>query len=68
MKALNDISVAIEDGEFVYVVGHSGAGKSTFIKLLYREERATHGSVIVNDLDLTKIPNHRVHKLSLIHI
>ncbi|MGL6058863.1 MAG: cell division ATP-binding protein FtsE [Culicoidibacterales bacterium] len=62
MKALNDISVAIEDGEFVYVVGHSGAGKSTFIKLLYREERATSGSVIVNDLDLTKIANHRVHK------
>lgn len=62
MKALNDISVDIQEGEFVYVVGHSGAGKSTFIKLLYREERATQGHVLVDGLDLTKVTNRRVHK------
>lgn len=41
VRALNDVNLTIEPGEFVYVIGTTGAGKSTFIKLLYREEKPT---------------------------
>lgn len=53
--ALNGVSVKIEPGEFVYLVGQSGAGKSTFIKLIFREEMATSGSVTVNSKDLVQM-------------
>ncbi|GAA0318483.1 cell division ATP-binding protein FtsE [Bacillus carboniphilus] len=60
VMAANGINVKIEKGEFVYVVGPSGAGKSTFIKMMYREERPTKGSVIVNGTNLSKLRNSRV--------
>ena len=60
--ATNGISVDIKQGEFVYVVGPSGAGKSTFIKLMYREEKATSGEVIVNGINVTTIRNNAVPK------
>lgn len=59
-KALQGLNVSIAQGEFVYVVGPSGAGKSTFIKMLYAEERASAGKVIVNDVDITKLPARKV--------
>lgn len=46
--ALDDITLHVDDGEFVFVVGHSGAGKSTLVKLLLREEKATSGKVLVS--------------------
>lgn len=52
ITAVTDISVKIEQGEFVYVVGPSGAGKSTFMRLIYREVAATEGSIQVADFDL----------------
>jgi len=58
--AVNGISVHIKPGEFVYVVGPSGAGKSTFIKLMYREEKATTGSVVVDNIDLSTLKNRQV--------
>ncbi|HEY9570918.1 MAG TPA: cell division ATP-binding protein FtsE [Metalysinibacillus sp.] len=58
--AVNGISVHIRPGEFVYVVGPSGAGKSTFIKLMYREEKATSGSVVINGIDLSTLKNRQV--------
>lgn len=48
-KALNNVNIKIEDGEFVFVVGSSGAGKSTFLKLIMHEEKPTEGEVIVGD-------------------
>ncbi|MGT2681762.1 cell division ATP-binding protein FtsE [Streptococcus porci] len=53
--ALREITVSVDQGEFVYLVGPSGAGKSSFIKLLYREEKATKGSIRVGEFDLTKL-------------
>ena len=51
--ALEDINIQIDEGEFVFVLGHSGAGKSTFLKLMLMEEKPTEGRVIINDQDLT---------------
>ncbi|MDR1781534.1 MAG: cell division ATP-binding protein FtsE [Bacilli bacterium] len=60
VHALNNVSLFIGKGEFVYIIGPTGAGKSTFIKLLYREEKATSGEVEVNGTNLSKIRNSRV--------
>ena len=59
VRALNDMNLTIEPGEFVYVIGTTGAGKSTFIKLLYREEKATSGKVEVVGRDVSKIKNRK---------
>jgi cell division transport system ATP-binding protein len=62
--ALSEMSLEIERGEFVFVIGSSGSGKSTFMRLILREERPTTGRVIVAGKDLSrlsnwKLPHHR---------
>jgi cell division transport system ATP-binding protein len=58
--ALTNISVRVEKGEFVFVVGSTGAGKSTFLKLLYREEAASSGTVIVAGKNLSQMRRREV--------
>ncbi len=58
--AANGIDVKINQGEFVYVVGPSGAGKSTFIKMMYREEKATQGTIIINGINIGNLKNSKV--------
>ncbi|MDN6161206.1 MAG: cell division ATP-binding protein FtsE [Atopostipes sp.] len=60
ITALRDLSVTIEQGEFVYIVGPSGAGKSTFMKLIYREELPTEGSVQVADFNTMEMKDKEV--------
>ena len=62
-KALKNVNLKIDDGEFVFVVGASGAGKTTLSKLLLREEKASSGKIMVNGFELTRMPEFRVAKL-----
>ncbi len=55
IEALRNVNIDINKGEFVFVLGHSGAGKSTFLKLMLAEERATEGSIEINGMDVSKI-------------
>lgn len=58
--AVDGINVKIRQGEFVYVVGPSGAGKSTFIKMMYREERPSKGTILINGMDLGHMKDKKV--------
>lgn len=58
--ATNGINVLIKQGEFVYVVGPSGAGKTTFIKMMYCEEIPTKGSIMINGVNLAKLKPNKI--------
>jgi len=61
--ALVDVSMVIEQGAFVFVTGPSGAGKSTLLKILFRWERFDRGQVVVNGMNLSKMPLHKLYLL-----
>ncbi len=60
VHAIKGINIHVRQGEFVYVVGASGAGKSTFIKMIYREEKVTAGKILINGQAISAIKNKKI--------
>jgi len=58
--ALSNASFTIENGEFVFLVGSSGAGKTTITKLIMRETNVTEGEVLLDGIDVTKLPEKEI--------
>lgn len=61
--AISEITFSIEKGEFVFLIGPTGSGKTTIFRLLIREMTPTTGKVVVNEWDLTKLPNSKIPDL-----
>lgn len=61
--ALSNINFEVANGDFLFLVGSSGAGKSTMIKLLIREEDVTRGKILIDDVDITKLPKRKIPEL-----
>lgn len=63
VTAIHDMDLSIEKGEFVFIIGSTGCGKSTLIKMIYREEKPTSGKILVGGIDVAKLRNGKVYKL-----
>jgi len=59
-EALSGLSFHLNDGEMAFLTGHSGAGKSTLLKLIALIERSSHGQVLVNNQNLTRLPKRKI--------
>src|SRR5438105_2754762 len=63
VRALDGVSLEIGKGEFVFLVGHSGTGKSSLLRLLYREMAPTNGQILVDGIRVDRLANRRVPAL-----
>ncbi len=63
VTAAHDVNININKGEFVFIIGSTGCGKSTVIKMMYREEKPTEGTIVVGGLNVGKLRNSKVYKL-----
>jgi len=63
VTAIHDMDLSIEKGDFVFIIGSTGCGKSTLIKMIYREEKPTSGKILVGGIDVAKLRNGKVYKL-----
>lgn len=63
VTAVHDINLNIEKGEFIFIIGPTGCGKSTLTKMLYREEKPTSGKILVGGVNVGKLKNGKVYKL-----
>lgn len=63
VTAIQDLNLTIEKGQFVFIIGSTGCGKSTLIKMLYREEKPTAGQIIVGGVDVGRLRNRKVYKI-----
>lgn len=63
VTAIQDLNLSIEKGQFVFIIGSTGCGKSTLIKMLYREEKPTSGQIVVGGVDVGRLRNRKVYKI-----
>ncbi|MDD3392554.1 MAG: cell division ATP-binding protein FtsE [Bacilli bacterium] len=63
VTAVYDVSLSINKGEFVFIIGSTGCGKSTLVKMIYREVKPTSGKILVGGVDVAKLRNSRVYKI-----
>ena len=61
--ALKDLSFRVEDGEFIFLIGDSGAGKTSIIKMLLREIKPSSGEIIVDNVNIVKLRNRKIPEL-----
>lgn len=63
VTAIHDLSINFEKGDFAFIIGSTGCGKSTLIKMIYREEKPTSGKIMVGGVDVAKLRNNKVYKI-----
>ena len=63
VTAIYDLNLKIKKGDFVFIIGSTGCGKSTLIKMLYREEKPNSGTILIGGLNVGRLRNNKVYKL-----
>ena len=63
VTAVYGLNLRIKKGDFVFIIGESGSGKSTIMKMLYREEKPTSGEILIGGVKVNKLRNRKVYKL-----